>query len=114
MQVDFFRGVLHTGYGNEELEQVVYWAHTPFGVDASVKGSHEILERFDPDEAVDSELMTTLDLPGLDKEAVQFIVTTILTGGYLDRPGVKHKGDAVLYVVVNEAIQVLTEDEDAW
>ncbi len=48
--------------------------------------------------------MTTLDLPGLDREGVEVITGNILKGGYLDMPGVKGKGEAVLFMLVNEAL----------
>jgi len=114
MQIDFLRGTIHVKSGEGVLEQVVYWASTPFGVDAALQGSEETLDHFDPDQALGSELITTLDLTGLDTEGALLIVRAILTGGYLDRPGVKHKGDAVLFVLVNEALHALEDDEDAY
>ena len=58
---------------------------------------------------LDVEPVTTLDLPGLDREGVEVITGNILKGGYLDMPGVKGKGEAVLFILVNEAIHELAE-----
>jgi hypothetical protein len=113
MQIDFFRGVIYEESGKEEREQVVYWARTPYGIDAVLQGSVETLEHFDPSTAVGSEPIATLDLTGLDTEGAQLIVKAILRGGYLARPGVKDKGDAVLFILVNEALHALENDENA-
>ena len=37
------------------------------------------------------------------------IVRSILEGGYLARPGLGRGGDAVLFTLVNEAVQFLEE-----
>ncbi len=58
---------------------------------------------------VQADEIATLELPGLGREDLDVLITNILTGGYLDKPGVRSAGEAVLYILVNEAIHQLKE-----
>jgi hypothetical protein len=63
---------------------------------------------------IDSEIIASIDLEGLDEAALRFVVRSILRKGHLSKPGVKGKGDAVLFVLVNEALhdlESLKEDD---
>lgn len=53
------------------------------------------------------ELITEFELPGLNAEHVEFITRKILKGGFLKEPGVRGKGDSVLYLLVNETLHEL-------
>ncbi len=53
------------------------------------------------------ELITEFELPGLNEEQVEFITRKILKGGFLNEPGVRGKGDSVLYLLVNETLHEL-------
>jgi hypothetical protein len=106
MMVDFYKGTLTT---QTSVELSVSWAETDFGVSALVSGSAELVYELDEKQVTVVEPIATLDLPGLDREGIEVIVGNILKGGYLDMPGVKGKGEAVLFMLVNEAIHRLTE-----
>jgi hypothetical protein len=56
---------------------------------------------------VSADYVTTVDLAGLDRPDVELVARAILLGGYLDRPNVKGKGDAVLFMLANEALRAL-------
>ena len=58
-------------------------------------------------------IITSLDLTGLDEDSTRTIVRNILQGDYLEKPGVRGKGDAVLFMLVNEAIHVLESETEA-
>jgi hypothetical protein len=106
MVVTFYKGVLRTETGTEVA---VSWAETDFGVTALDSGSDELVHELKLEQIADVAPVTTLDLPGLDRDGVEVIVDNILKGGYLDMPGVKGKGEAVLFILVNEAIHELAE-----
>jgi hypothetical protein len=108
MEVHFFKGILKERYGRTIP---VWWARTPYGVRAWRQGRQP--ERVDVKEErlTNSEEVTSLDLEGLEGEDLDALVDHILSEGYLDRPGVQGKGDAVLFVVVNEALHVTAEIE---
>lgn len=106
MMVIFYKGTLITETG---AEACVSWAETDFGVTALVSGSDELVRELRLEQIADVEPVTALDLPGLDREGIEVIVGNILTGGYLDMPGVKGKGEAVLFILVNEALHRLSE-----
>lgn len=112
MRVDFFKGIWGRGDGAERQDLVVYWAVTPGRIFACSGPSCDPLSDFDPAKASDAELITALDLTGVDDDNLATIVERILQGGYLDRPGVKGKGEAVLYIIVNEALHALKEESD--
>lgn len=106
MIVTFYQGTLR---GETGAELAVSWAETDFGVTALVSGSDELIHGLTVDHITLVEPVTTLDLPGIDREGIDVIVGDILKGGYLDMPGVRGKGEAVLFILVNEAIHRLSE-----
>jgi hypothetical protein len=112
MKVDFLRGFLKS----KTLGKVPKtWACTPHGILAPDEGPpYELLILNESDVIVDHTI-TTVDLTGLDEDLANEVIRNILQGGYLDKPGVKDKGDAVLFMLVNEAIQVLESvAEELW
>jgi hypothetical protein len=106
MIVTFHKGTLRKKDG---ADVAVSWAETDFGVTALLSGSDELVHELDMEQMTAVESVATLDLPGLDREAIDVIVESILKGGYLDMPGVKGKGEAVLFILVNEALHQLAE-----
>jgi hypothetical protein len=106
MLVTFYKGTLRTKDGSDVA---VSWAETDAGVTALVSGAEDLLHELDADRLRVAEPIVTLDLSDLDSEAVEIIVGSILRGRYLDMPGVKGKGEAVLFVLVNEALHQLAE-----
>jgi len=104
--VTFYKGALRTETG---AEVAVSWAETDFGVTALVTGSDELVHELKLEQIIEVEPVTKLDLPGLDWQEVEVITGNILKGGYLDMPGVKGKGEAVLFILVNEALHRLSE-----
>ena len=112
MRVNFYKGALEISGRSGPEKLVVYWAVAREELFAVSGPSYEPLADFDPGQAIESEVITELDLTGVDREGLVTIVESILTGGYLDKPGVKGKGEAVLYILVNEALQALILDSD--
>jgi hypothetical protein len=106
MIVNFYKGTLRK---ESEVDLGVSWAETDFGVTALVSGSDELVPELKLEQITDVESVTTLDLPGLDRGGVEVIVENILKGRYLSMPGVKGKGEAVLFILVNEALHQLAE-----
>jgi hypothetical protein len=111
VKIEFFKGVLEPEPG---LKIDASWARTPFGI-MTVAGSPDAeLRVFDDVLMIESYCVTSLDLPGLDREHLETIVENILKRRYLDKPGIRDKGEAVLYVLVNEALTEMAgfKDED--
>ncbi|MGO9121322.1 MAG: hypothetical protein ACLQPD_27395 [Desulfomonilaceae bacterium] len=106
MKVDFFTGILRTETGDEVA---AYWAHTDAGDTAILDPSKEPFSIKDQSDILKKEPITSIDLLDLDKDLVQTIIDMILTRGYLKKPGIKDKGEAVLFVLVNEALQEMEE-----
>jgi hypothetical protein len=106
MIVTFYKGALRTETGDEVA---ISWAETDFGLTALISGSDKLVHELDVERLAASELITRIDLPGLDREGFEVIAGSILKGGYLDMPGVQGKGEAVLFVLLNEAIHELGE-----
>lgn len=75
------------------------------------EGGDEVTRGAEPPEASSTERITELELPDIDQEAVETIIVNVLKGGYLEKPGVTDRGEAVLFILVNEAIQRLSEIE---
>ena len=106
MKVDFFRGILRTDTGDEVI---AYWARSESGHTAIPDSGKETFRVKDKTAFLKEELVTSVDLVDLDQDLVQTIIDTILTRGYLKKPGIKGKGEAVLFVLVNEALHELEE-----
>jgi hypothetical protein len=112
MYAEFFTGVLKTDSGEEFRAS---WARTPFGCTVLREGHREPVHALEIKGVVVEENVTTVELPGLDGDMMETVVTAVLKGRILEKPGIKGKGDAVLFVLVNEALQKLEEasrDED--
>lgn len=105
MKVVFFQGLMRHSTGKQVPAQ---WAQTPFGIMGIDEGDETDLRILDSTSLEPLEEIAVVDLTGLDREGVEVIVLNILSGNYLDKPGVKGGGDAVLFILVNEALQVLT------
>jgi hypothetical protein len=104
MPTQFFRGALRLPSGPVAQAS---WAVTQFGIFACFQGDNPQVEIVTDVQVERSDLVTEVDLGDLDRASIEALVTEILTGGYLDKPGVKGKGDAVLFVLVNEALREL-------
>ncbi|MGO8879341.1 MAG: hypothetical protein ACLPVO_20515 [Desulfomonilaceae bacterium] len=103
--VQFFEGVLKSFKGNSAP---IVWAESRSGnrvvIDSKIRG----LEASEMAQIELKELITTVDLDGLDVDDVIYIIDAILKGKYYSRPGVKGKLDAALYLLVNEALSELS------
>ena len=106
MRVDFFRGILRTDTG---ASVAAYWARADSGVTAILDAAEETFRIEDKDVILEEELITSIDLVDPDPDLAQTIIDAILTGGHLKKPGIKGKGEAVLFVLVNEALHELEE-----
>ena len=106
MRISFFRGLIQ----REQVEFRAFWAESDSGATYLLQGK-ELLQ-VDMGRIVTSRLITSVELPGLDREDVEFLIQRILEGGYLEKPGVAGKGDAVLFMLVNEALHELARAQD--
>ncbi len=105
MEVEFSKGLMKDPSGRRIPG---WWAVTPFGI-LAWSGDPKREPEYAQEEILSkSETVTTLDLTGLEKDQLEHIVRSILKGGYLDKPGVKHKGEAVFFILVNEALHELS------
>ena len=104
MQLEFYKGLWEFRKGQISA---AHWCSTPQGIRARLEGSHEPTDNFSTDLVVSSEMVTAFELPGLDWENAKFIIDSILLGDYLSRAGVAGREDAVLYILVNEALSAL-------
>jgi hypothetical protein len=111
MNIDFYKGTLRLRDGGAVP---FCWAETPHGTMAFSGESMEPTDLPPETAIISADLITSVDLSGLDRSGIETIVRNIVQGGYLDKPGVRNKGEAVLFVLVNEAIHGLSEmsDED--
>ena len=107
MRVQFYRGSIENRPEYAQDSILVYWSVTPEGIFAVTGATREPLPGFDPLQVHDPEMIADLDLTGVDREGLAVLVTSILAGGYLERPGVKNKGEAILFALVNAATQIL-------
>lgn len=89
-------------------DEITSWAETPSGIVTLAHEAGKGLLRIDADSILESDPVVTVNLPGIDDQALETIVENILRRGYLDKPGIRGKDEAVLFVLVNE---VLTELE---
>jgi hypothetical protein len=105
MTVVFFTGNIRMRSGDSCLAA---WASTPFGYRVLVADDGQV-RMLDSLHILTQDLVTELELPGVDRAGLETLVSHILTGSYLNRSGVKGKGDAVLFLLVNEAIHSLGE-----
>jgi hypothetical protein len=106
MRVVFSKGVLQ---GEPGIGYPSSWAKTPLGIMCLVPGDDEALQLVDEARIVSEELIAEVDLPGLDRDHLEEIVRSVLAGGFLDKPGIKGKGDAVIFALVNEALHRLDQ-----
>jgi hypothetical protein len=107
MRISFFSGLLQ----KEQEEFSAFWAESDSGATYLLQGK-ELIQGVGICRIVTSQLITSLELPGLGREDVEFLIQRILGGGYLEKPGVAGKGDAVLFMLVNEALHELARVED--
>ncbi len=106
MRVEFFTGVIKTDTGEESR---AVWACTGYGCTILTGGSRKLVHTAEVEGIVAEDKVTSLDLPGLERDMVETIVAGVLKGGILEKPGIKGKDDAVLFVLLNEALQKLEE-----
>jgi hypothetical protein len=102
--VRFCKGVF---VPDEQTEVSGSWAETPFGILTLGEDPGRELQRIAADRIVTSEEVAVVDLAGAAPEAMEHIVWNILGRGLLDKPGIASKGDAVLFVLVNEVLHEL-------
>jgi len=105
MNLVFCKGIFLNTSGERVLAS---WAETPSGILTTPAEGTSGLMRVDPGSIVESDPVVILELPGLDHPAMEAVVENILRRGYLDKPGIRGKDEAIFFVLVNE---VLTELE---
>ncbi len=108
MRIRFFRGRVPAP---DDKGAKLWWAQAGSEFWVIEEGSEQVTRRLDCPESISVERITELELPDIDSEGKETIIVNVLRGGYLEKPGVKDSGEAVLYMLVNEAIQRLSELE---
>jgi hypothetical protein len=99
--VQFFEGVLQSEDG---LITPVVWACSTFGNRIRAGNQVREIEASELGQLAGANLVTVVDLEGLDSDDTTYVVDAILKGRYCQRPGVSGKQDAALYLLVNEAL----------
>ncbi len=107
MRIHFYRGLIQ----RERHEFSAFWAEYDAGATYLLQ-DEKLIRGADIFRAVSKELITSFELPGLGLEDIEFLIERILEGGYLEKPGVTGKGDAVLFLLVNEALHELARAVD--
>jgi hypothetical protein len=102
--VFFFEGILRN---SETYPLQIAWAESSFGKRGRTDSGIRIFGDSEIDQITEKRLVTSIDLVGVEAEDAIFIIDAILRGRYCDRPGVRGKHDAALYLLVNEAISRL-------
>lgn len=104
MKVDFCKGFIRS---KARGKIPMTWACTPHGILAAAEDPPYELRLLEEPDVVADHIIATVDLTDLEEGPANEIIRNILQGRYLEKPGVQDKGDAVLFMLVNEAIQVL-------
>ncbi len=103
--VQFYEGILKSFKCGSAP---IVWAESCSGnrvvIDSKIRG----LEDSEMVQIGAKELVTAVDLDGLDVDDAIYMIDAILKGKYYSRPGVKGKLDAALYLLVNEAVNELS------
>ena len=116
MKLVFCKGTFRNASGERVAAA---WAQTPSGIVALPAEGASGLLRIDEGSILESDPLVTMDLPGLDEQAMDAVVENILRRGYLDKPGIRGKDEAIFFVLVNEVLTELeglrqeTEGDDA-
>ncbi|MFH0959665.1 MAG: hypothetical protein V1897_13285 [Pseudomonadota bacterium] len=106
--VEFFEGILRS---EEGLTTSVVWARSRFGNRIQVNKQIREIEASELERLLGQNLVTVVELDGLDSDDATFLVDAILRGRYCHRPGVRGKVDAALYLLVNEVLGELTRPD---
>jgi hypothetical protein len=109
MKIGFFRGRVAVEGADEPW---LWWSQTGNEFWVFDEDSDEVIRGFNPPATIYVERITEFELPEIDEEAIETIIINILKGGYLEKPGIKDSGEAVLFILVNEALQMLSEAEN--
>jgi hypothetical protein len=104
MKIELFKGHIQDASGTE---REAWCARSDFGVRAVCFDEPAEVRIAEQARVAASDHITSLELPGLNREDLEFLLDVILQGGYLARPGVRDSGEAVLFMVVNEALHAL-------
>lgn len=116
MKLVFCKGTFRGSTGDRVAST---WAETPSGIVALPQDGSSGVVRIGASSVLESDPVVTMDLPGLDEQAMDVVVENVLRRGYLDKPGIRGKDEAVFFVLVNEVLTELegirqeTERDDA-
>ena len=113
MEVRFYRGLVRQ---EDRANVQSVWAEAPFGIMCLADRTGDDVKFITGPDIALSEPIATLDLAGADRESVEAVISSVLKGGYLEKTGVSGGGEAVLFILVNEALHELRrlyEEEDA-
>ncbi len=84
------------------------WGETAQGL-SGIVGDEDEASPIDAAHIVSRTPMVSLDLPGLEAEDAAAIIREVLLGGFLEKPGAAGRGEALLHMVVNEALHRLDQ-----
>lgn len=101
----FFEGVLRS---SDRTPTPIVWAESGFGNRARIGDIIRAIGNVEIAEIDEKSFVTTIDLPGLCVGDAIYLIDAILKNNYHSHPEVRGKLDAALYLLVNEAITVLT------
>lgn len=107
MRIRFFSGLVE----KDQKEFRTFWAESDAGHMYLLHGK-ELIQGVSICRVLTSRLITSFELPGLGSEDVEFLIRRILEGRFLEKPGVAGKEDAVLFMLVNEALHELARVAD--
>ncbi len=108
MKIGFFRGRVPVP---DDKGARLWWAQTGAEFWVLEERAEDVTRTSEHPAANAVEHITDLELPDIGDEGMETIIVNVLKGGYLEKPGVKGGGEAVLFMLVNEAIQKLAEIE---
>ncbi len=107
MRLQFYKITLLNRSGTE---RDVYYARLPFGLKILSADEHEVIDSEGSPFAAIGEPIADIDVEGVDSASIEVLAEAILLRGILNKPGIKGKGESVLFVLVNEALHEL----DKW
>jgi hypothetical protein len=107
MKIVFLRGSRMTCEG---VSAEGFFAQTPIGILASGDDADSVVH-VEGDLGEISEVCA-LEAPGLDEEGLTALVGRALRRGYLENPAILGNGEALLFVIVNEAVHEMGSLDD--
>jgi hypothetical protein len=109
MDIVFSRGLWKTC---KDGPREIFFARTPLGNLAWAAESESGCVTIPDGDIVEISTVCVTEAPGLDEEGARAIAARALERGYLNNPAVREHGDALLFMLVNEALHEVGTLED--